>query len=133
MAFPFPVDRITSARLNWCRPGDVDDTDPLSCVLRARMCNAHIRATGNAAWHASASPVLADVLAAPSVHTWTACPEAAASGTCGLLMADRYAPALWQALGHAREQDQYAQVLTGAPSGAPPEPALAPLLCATNA
>ena len=113
MGFPFPSDRIALGRLDWCRAGAADDTDGLSCVLRARMCAAHIEATQNAAWGAAATPVLSELLAAAKVQSWSACPEGQVSGTCGLLFADRYGPPLWQAFGHEREEVLYDALLQG--------------------
>jgi hypothetical protein len=119
MSFPFPDDRIALGRLDWCRAGKGDDVDGLSCVLRARMCAAHIEATQNAAWNATATPTFAELLAAAKVQSWSACPEGQVSGTCGLLFADRYGPPLWKAFGHERETRLYDSLLTGTPPDIP--------------
>lgn len=113
MGFPFPDDRIAMGRLDWCRPGAAGDSDGLSCILRARMCAAHIEATQNAAWGAAAAPVFSELLAAAKVQSWSACPEGQVSGTCGLLLTDRYGPPLWEAFGHKREEALYEGLLSG--------------------
>lgn len=115
MGFPFPDDRIAIGRLDWCRAGSADDADGLSCVLRARMCAAHIQATQNAAWASSANPVFSELLSAAKVQSWTPCPEAEVSGVCGMLLTDRYAPPLWAAFGHEREEGYYESILSGSP------------------
>lgn len=113
MAFPFPDDRIGLARLDWCRAGDKRDYDGLSCVLRARMCSAHVQASQNPAWDALANPAFAELLSAARVNSWTPCPEGSVSGTCGMLLTERYGPPLWQAFGHERETALYHDILTG--------------------
>jgi hypothetical protein len=118
MGFPFPDDRIAMGRLDWCRAGGAEDADGLSCVLRARMCAAHIQASQNAAWAASANPVFSELLSAASVESWTPCPEAQVSGVCGMLLTDRYGPPLWEAFGHDREKRYYERIL----AGSAPEP-----------
>ena len=115
MGFPFPDDRIAMGRLDWCRAGGAEDADGLSCVLRARMCAAHIQATQNTAWSAVANPVFSELLSAAAVQSWTPCPEAEVSGVCGMLLTDRYGPPLWKALGHGREERYYENILAGTP------------------
>ena len=101
------------SRLDWCRAGAANDYDGLSCVLRARMCAAHIEASGNEAWAAGATPQFNELLSAANVQKWTSCPEAEVGGTCGLLMTRRYGPPLWNALGHEREKALYERILNG--------------------
>ena len=113
MSFPFPDDRIAMGRLDWCRPGKSDDYSGLSCILRARMCAAHIQATQNAGWAAVANPAFSELLSAAKVHSWTPCPEGDVSGTCGMLLADRYGPPLWKAFGHERETKLYQDINNG--------------------
>ena len=113
MGFPFQDDRIAMARLDWCRAGDDTDCDGLSCILRARMCAAHVQASENPGWAQLAAPAFAGLLAAAKVDSWTPCPEGRVSGTCGLLLADRYGPALWKALGAKREAALYESVFSG--------------------
>ena len=113
MAFPFPDDRIGLSRLNWCRAGTKTDSDGLSCVLRARMCADHVQSTNNEAWAAASGPAYAQLLASAQVKSWSACPEGDVSGVCGMLLTDRYAPALWEKLGHGREKELYKHVQAG--------------------
>jgi hypothetical protein len=113
MGFPFPDDRIGMARLDWCRAGRADDYSGLSCILRARMCAAHVQATQNPGWAATASTAFSELLAAAKVQSWTPCPEGDVSGTCGLLLADRYGPPLWKTFGHEREARLYEDINLG--------------------
>ncbi len=72
-----------------------------------------MQATGNVAWGTLATPAFSQLLAAPKVLAWTPCPQGAVSGTCGLLMGDRYGPPLWQAVGHEREEQLYDHIVRG--------------------
>ena len=119
MAFPFPDDRTALARLDWCRAGEAQDYDGLSCALRARMCGAHVQASGNPAWASLAAPAFSELLAAAQVEKWSPCPEGQVSGTCGVLFTDRYGPALWTEFGHERETKLYNDILSGSPPELP--------------
>lgn len=129
MAFPFPDDRTALARLDWCRAGEAQDSDGLSCVLRARMCGAHVQASNNPAWASLSGPAFSELLAAAQVENWSPCPEGKVSGTCGLLFADRYGPALWKAFGHEREEKLYKDILSGSAAELPPATAKALPAC----
>jgi hypothetical protein len=130
MAFPFPDDRTALARLDWCRAGEPDDYDGLSCALRARMCGAHVQASGNPAWASLSGPAFSELLAAAHVEQWSPCPEGKVSGACGLLFTDRYGPALWKEFGHERETRLYTDILSGSPSEPPAAEAKALPACA---
>jgi hypothetical protein len=117
MGFPFPDDGLAMSRLDWCRAGSAKDYDGLSCVLRAKMCAAHINATKNKVWGSLANPVFQRLLEAPKIEQWTSCPEVVANGTCGLLLTDRYQKPLWETLGSAREREAYASIVDGQAPG----------------
>ena len=79
------------------------------------MCANHAQNTGNAAFATSANVHLTELLAGPELKEWTPCPEASATGVCGLLLTERYGPALWQAIGSQRERSIYESLLDDAP------------------
>lgn len=116
MGFPFPDDRIALGRLDWCRPGQAGDQDALSCILRARMCAAHVQASRNPEWASIANPVFQNLLSAAKVEKWSPCPQGSVSGTCGLLLGDRYGPSMWKAFGEERERRLYDSLMTGEPA-----------------
>ena len=113
MAFPFPDDRLALSRLNWCRRGSKTDYDGLSCILRARMCSAHIEASENPDWGRMSAGAFGELLSAAQVNQWDACPEGSVTGVCGMLLTERYAAPLWQVFGHQREERAYESINTG--------------------
>ena len=130
MSFPFPDDRIALGRLDWCRAGKADDYSGLSCILRARMCAAHIQATKNPDWGTMAKPALSELLSVAKVKSWTPCPQGDVSGTCGMLLTDRYGPPLWEAFGLQREQALYEAINNGHQPEPPPQEAKQLPVCA---